>query len=57
MQMRTIPVRCFWVICHEDDDLNEEFGCGQFKEADNYLNKMRGNWTNKTFEMIAEIDA
>lgn len=55
--MRTIPVRCFWVICHEDDDLNEEFGCGQFKEADNYLNKMQGNWTNKTFEMIAEIDA
>lgn len=57
MQMMTIPIKCFWVTCREDDDLNQEFGATQFDLADDYLAQQRKLWPNKEIEMIAEIDA
>jgi len=57
MQMLTLPIKCFWVTCREDEDLNEEFGAAQFDEADDYLNQQRKLWPGKQIEIIAEIDA
>jgi len=55
MQM-ILPIKCFWVTCREDEDLNEEFGVTQFDEADDYLNQQRELWPGKQIEMIAEIE-
>jgi len=52
-----MPIKGFWVLCQEDDDLNEEFGSSQFEEADTYLNEQRKLWPGKTIELIADIDA
>lgn len=57
MQILTVPIKSFWVICQNDEDLNEEFSADQFEDADNYLQSMREEWPDKTIEMIAEIAA
>jgi hypothetical protein len=57
MQMLTIPIKSFWVICQNDEDVNEEFGASQFDDAKNYLINLRNERPELTFEMIADIDA
>ena len=55
--MVTVLIKGYWIICPEDEDLNEEFGAGQFDDAYTYLNEQRKVWPDKKIEMIAEIDA
>ena len=57
MQMITLPIKCFLVICRENEDLNEEFGSMQFDDADYYLNQQRKLYPEKQIKMIAEVDA
>lgn len=57
MQMITLPVKGYWVICREDEYFNEEFGAGQFEEAISYMNEQRRTCLDKKLEIIAEIDA
>lgn len=57
MEMLTLPISGFWVVCGEDTDLNEEFDSGQFEDADAYLNKKREDHPDMEFELIANISA
>lgn len=57
MQMLTVPIKCFWVVCKDDNDLDQEFNASQFDEADLYLYQQREFWPNKDIQLIAEIDA
>lgn len=57
MQMLTLPIKCFWVSCREDEDSSQEFGATQFDEAENYLINLRNELPSFTIELIAEIDA
>jgi len=57
MKMLTLPVTTFYVTCREDDDLEEEFGAGQFEAAEQYLEECRKNHPNKVLELVAVVDA
>ena len=55
MEVVTLAVSGYWVVCRDDDDCNEEFGPGQFDEAQKYLRwlRMERPWFN--IELIATI--
>lgn len=57
MGLHTLPILGYWVLCRDDEDLNEEFGENQFQEADEYLNSNRKEHPNFEFEMLATVDA
>jgi hypothetical protein len=57
MKMLTLPVTTMYVTCCEDDDLEEEFGAGQFEAAEQYLEECRKNNPNKVIELVAVVDA
>lgn len=57
MEMMTLPVAGYWVTCQEDEDYNEEFGAMQLDEADEYLNRQRGNRPDFEFQLVAVLDA
>jgi hypothetical protein len=51
-----LSVTRFWVICREDEDLNEEFGKTQLREAKSYLKKLQTDYSDKHIEIVAELD-
>ena len=56
MQMITLPVKGFWVICR-DKDIEELYDANDFDEADNRLNQLRKEFPDYEAEMTADIDA
>ena len=55
MKQHTLPIEAFYVLCDEDDDLTEEFGSSQYKEALDYLIQQRRLWPNKYIRIVANI--
>jgi len=55
MRFLTLPIKTF-VICSEDEDV-EDVGSADFDEAEALLEKMRSQEPNKSWEMVAVVDA
>ena len=57
MNVVTLPVTGYWVICDEDNDYNKKFGSSdsQFYRAAAYMKEKRKERPDLTFKMLANI--
>ena len=55
-QIISINLKALWVVCDDDEDINQEFGSSQFDLAKDYLNEMRGKYPQYNMRLIGEID-
>jgi len=56
MRKKRLNVKCFYVSCKEEEDFNEEFGSGQFKDAKEYLAECRAEFPGYEFKLYAEVE-